>query len=390
MLNMPQIKHPNQPTLPLGLVALHARLQTTQGPEYWRSLEELAGSPAFQEFVQREFPQQASEWHDAVSRRRFLQLMGASLALAGLNACSRQPEEKIVPYVRAPREGMMPGTPLYFATTLTLGGLALGVLAESVIGRPIKIEGNPQHPASLGATDAFAQAAVLTLYDPDRAQAVLQRGQISTWNAFLTALSTALESQRLTGGAGVGVLTETVTSPTLAQQLRALLTKFPAAAWHQYEPVTNHTVQAGARLAFGKDVTPRYYFDKAAVILALDADFLACEPGTLRYAHDFAQQRRVRDESRTMNRLYMVESTLSLTGAMADHRLPMRTSAVAGVARAVARALGTIAGRSVTTEQRAASLLQLPPSAAETQAHWIRAVAEDLWQHRGASLVVAG
>ncbi len=180
MLNMPQIKHPNQPTLPLDLVALHARLQTTQGPEYWRSLEELAGNPAFQEFVQREFPQAASEWHDAVSRRRFLQPMGASLALAGLNACSQQPEEKIGPYVRAPREGMMPGKPLYFATTLTLGGLALGVLAESVMGRPIKIEGNPQHPASLGATDAFAQAAVLTLYDPDRAQAVLQRGQIST------------------------------------------------------------------------------------------------------------------------------------------------------------------------------------------------------------------
>src|SRR5438128_12442582 len=155
-------------------------LQGAQGPEYWRSLEELAGSPAFQEFVQREFPQQASEWHDAVSRRRFLQLMGASLALAGLNACSRQPDEKIVPYVRAPREGMMPGKPLYFATTLTLGGLALGVLAQSVMGRPIKIEGNPQHPASLGATDAFAQAAVLTLDDPDRAPDVLQRRQDST------------------------------------------------------------------------------------------------------------------------------------------------------------------------------------------------------------------
>src|SRR5206468_8633072 len=135
-----------------------------------------------------------------------------------------------------------------------------------------------------GATDAFAQAAVLTLYDPDRAPAVMQRGQISTWNTFLTALNTALESQRFKNGAGVRVLTETVTSPTLAQQLRTLLAQFPAAAWHQYEPVTNHTAQAGARLAFGKDVAPLYHLDKAAVILALDADFVACEPGTLRYA----------------------------------------------------------------------------------------------------------
>src|SRR5215472_311192 len=150
---------------------------SVQGSEYWRSLEELADSQALQEFVQREFPQQASEWHDPVSRRHFLQLMGASLALAGLAACSRQPEEKIVPYVRASREAIVPGQPLYFATTLTLGGLALGVLAKSAMGRPIKIEGNPQHPASLGGTDTFAQAAVLTLYDPDRSQAVLQRGQ---------------------------------------------------------------------------------------------------------------------------------------------------------------------------------------------------------------------
>jgi MoCo/4Fe-4S cofactor protein with predicted Tat translocation signal len=387
---MPPLTPPQQHAVTLDLTALGARLQTVQGPEYWRSLEELAGSPAFQEFVQREFPPAASEWHDPVSRRRFLQLMGASLALAGLGACSRQPEEKIVPYVRPPRDGMPPDQALYFATTLTLGGVALGVLAKSAMGRPIKIDGNPQHPASLGATDAFAQAAVLTLYDPDRAQAVLQRGQISTWNAFLTALSTALESQRLTGGAGVRVLTETVTSPTLAEQLRTLLTKFPAARWHQYEPVTTHTVQAGARLAFDQDVTPLYHFDKAAVVLALEADFFAGEPGTVRYAHDFAQQRHVLDESKSMNRLYVVESTLSLTGAMADHRLSMRPSAVAGVAWAIARALGTMAAPDATTAPRTGSLAQLAPAASEAPAPWIRAVAEDLWQHRGASLVVAG
>ena len=216
MLNLPQIKH-LQHTPPRNLAAMRARLQTAQGAEYWRSLEELAGSQEFQEFLHREFPQQASEWQDAMGRRRFLQLMGASLALAGVSACSRQPDEKIVPYVRAPRGGMVAGKPLYFATAMTLDGVALGVLAESYMGRPIKIEGNPQHPASLGATDAFAQASVLTLYDPDRAQAVTtQRGQISTWNAFLTVLHTALETQRLQDGAGLRLLTETVTSPTLA------------------------------------------------------------------------------------------------------------------------------------------------------------------------------
>jgi MoCo/4Fe-4S cofactor protein with predicted Tat translocation signal len=179
---MPPIKRSDQHPLGLDLAALRARLQTMQGPEYWRSPEELADSQEFQEFVQREFPQQASEWHDTVSRRHFLQLMGASLALAGLSACSRQPDEKIVPYVRAP-EGIVPGQSLYFATAMPLGGVALGLLGESYMGRPIKVEGNPQHPASLGATHALAQASVLTLYDPDRAQTVRHAGQISTRGA---------------------------------------------------------------------------------------------------------------------------------------------------------------------------------------------------------------
>jgi MoCo/4Fe-4S cofactor protein with predicted Tat translocation signal len=179
------MKRSNWQSPAFDLVALRARLQSMRGQEYWRSLEELAGSAEFQEFLHREFPPQAAEWPDAVSRRRFLQLMGASLALAGLSACSRQPEEKIVPYVRAPEVTMLPDQSLYFATTMTLGGLALGLLAESYMGRPIKIEGNPEHPARLGATDALAQASVLTLYDPDRAQAVMQRGRISTWEDFL-------------------------------------------------------------------------------------------------------------------------------------------------------------------------------------------------------------
>ena len=372
------MKIPSRKTIPLDLAAIRTRLQATHGQQYWRSLEEVANTTEFQTFLHREFPEQASEWHDSVSRRRFLQLMGASLALAGLGACGRQPEEKIMPYVQAPEAIMVPGQPLYYATAMTLGGMAMGVLAESHMGRPTKIEGNPQHPASLGATDVFAQASVLTLYDPDRSQAVTHRGRISTWSNFLHALGTAVEAQRLKGGEGLRVLTEAVTSPTLAHELQRWLERFPAAKWHQYEPVTYDAVRAGARLAFDDDVNPAYQFDRADVILSLDADFLSGHPAALRYAHDFALKRRVRGEQTHMNRLYVVESTTSHVGAMADHRLPMRAGDVAGFAWAVARELGVLADSDAPS----------PEATSVTQ--WIQAVVQDLRQHRGASLVVPG
>ncbi len=371
------MKPSQRQTTPLDLGALRARLQAEQGQQYWRSLEEVAATREFAEFLYREFPHQAAEWHDPVSRRRFLQLMGASLALAGLSACSRQPEEHIMPYVRAPEE-IVPGKPLFFATALPLGGIANGVLAESHMGRPTKIEGNPEHPASLGATDVFAQAAVLSLYDPDRSQVVSNAGRISTWSAFLTAISAALETQRLKKGAGLRVLTETVTSLTLAAQFEALRTTFPLAAWHQYEPVTRDTARAGARLALGEEVHTLYHFDKADVILALEADFLSPGPGSLRYARDFTAKRQVRAGHTAMNRLYVIESTPSLTGAMADHRLPLRPSMIAAFARAVARELGAIAAH------------DMPSEMPEPQAPWVRAVVRDLQQHRQTSVVLVG
>jgi molybdopterin-containing oxidoreductase family iron-sulfur binding subunit len=361
----------------VDLAAIRARLAGTPGKTYWRSLEELAETEEFREFLHREFPRQASEWADPVSRRQFLTLMGASLALAGLNACTRQPDEKIVPYVRAP-EQIVPGRPLFFATAMPLRGFAQGVLAESHMGRPTKIEGNPQHPASLGATDAFAQASVLTLYDPDRSQVVSERGRISTWDAFLGALNRELEGQRASKGAGLRVLTETVTSPTLAHQLRALRDRFPLAAWHRYEPVARDATLAGARLAFGQDVETQYRLDRAEVILALDADILGCGAASLRYARDFAATRRVRARQARMSRLYAVECTPSITGAMADHRLPLRAGRIEGFARAVARAVGV----------RAPSLSDTGPTHAE--AGWIAAVVRDLTRHRGSGIVVAG
>ena len=362
---------------PLDLAQIRQRLATLQGREYWRSLEELAETEDFKALLHREFPAQAFASMDTVSRREFLKLMGASLALAGLGGCADQPDEKIVPYVRAPEE-IVPGKPLFFATAFPLGGIASGVLVESHMGRPTKIEGNPQHPASLGGTDAFAQASVLTFYDPDRSQVVTNAGRISTLNAFLASVGTELEAQRLSRGAGLRVLTETVTSPTLARQLQTLLNKFPEAKWHQYEPVGRDNTRAGARLAFGHTVNTTYRFDKVDIILALDADFFSWSPGNLRYARNFATKRRVRRGQTEMNRLYAVEGTPSITGAMADHRLILRAGEIENFARAVTQKLG------LKVEPMTGGHLS------PVQAKWTDALVRDLQRHRGSSIVLAG
>jgi MoCo/4Fe-4S cofactor protein with predicted Tat translocation signal len=293
------------------------------GPEYWRSLEELAGSPAFQEALHREFPKGASEWVDSVSRRGFLKVMGASMALAGMTGCVRLPLEPIIPYVRQP-EDVIPGRPQFYATAMTLGGYASPLLVESHLGRPTKIEGNDKHPASLGGTDIFAQAHVLGLYDPDRSQSVVSMGDQRSWQSFLTAIRGPLGAQKALQGAGIRILTPTISSPTLADQLRNFLKIYPQAKWHVYEPVNRDNVLEGAKLAFGQPVETRYDFEKADVIVSLDADFLyAGFPGSVRYIRDFAKRR---NPDGKMNRLYVIESTMTSTGAKADHRAGVRAS----------------------------------------------------------------
>src|SRR5438128_11729065 len=214
----------------MDLNFIRRRLSTVRGVEYWRCVEELADSEEFQGHLQREFARHASVWLGSLDRREFVKVMGASLALAGLSGCLSSspapPDEKIVPYVRQPEE-MIPGKPLFFATAMPIGGFGRGVLAESHMERPTKAEGNPDHPGSLGASDAFVQASVLGLYDPDRSRVLNNAGMISTWNAFFSAVNAELEPQRLNQGAGLRILTETVTSPTLAYQLKELLKKFP-------------------------------------------------------------------------------------------------------------------------------------------------------------------
>ncbi len=312
------------------------------GPEYWRSLEELAGSEEFKQALHREFPKGASEWVDSVSRRGFLKVMGASLGLAGMTGCVRLPLEPIVPYVRQP-EGVIPGRPMYYATAVTLGGYASPVLVESHLGRPTKIEGNDLHPASMGGTDIFTQASILGLYDPDRSQTVMSMGDVRSWGAFLSAIRGPLNAQKALQGAGIRILTPTISSPTLADQLRNFLKIYPQAKWHVYEPINRDNVLEGAKLAFGQPVETRYDFSKADVIVSLDADFLyAGFPGNTRYIRDFAKRRN--PDSGNMNRLYVIESTPSSTGAKADHRLPLQGSQIENFALVMAGSVHRFSG----------------------------------------------
>ncbi len=384
---------------PLDLAAVRERLKASSGREYWRSLEELAETPEFEEYLHREFPEQASVWDNAVDRRGFLRLMGASMALAGLGACTTQPLEKIIPYVRPPEE-LIPGKPLFFTTAMTLGGRAIGLLAESQMGRPTKIEGNPSHPASLGPTDAFSQASVLTLYDPDRAQVVSERGRIRSWSSFQLALSSEVAGFKNTGGRGLRLLTESVSSPTLLAQIQDWLKVYPQARWHQWEPVHQDNRLQGTRQVFGRPLNFFYRLDQARVIVSLGSDLL-CDPVTgVRYAHDFALRRRISDPAKPeMNRLYVIESTVSNTGSIADHRLAVRPSQIEPLANALFQALqngsgGTGSGPATSLGPRGFDTTQNTrhSTAAETDQHqrWITAIARDLAAHRGECLVVAG
>ena len=360
---------------PVGIsrAAVETQIQQTTGPEYWRSLEELAGTPEFQEMLHREFPKGASEWVDAVSRRGFLQLMGASLALAGMTGCTKLPLEPIVPYVRQP-EDVIPGRPMFYATAITLAGYASPVLVESHLGRPTKIEGNDKHPVSLGGTDVFTQAALLGMYDPDRSQTITYRGDVNSWSEFAKAIKGPLNVQKGLGGAGIRILTQTVSSPTLAEQLRAFLKIYPQAKWHVYEPVNRDNALEGAKLAFGQPVETRYDFSKADVIVSLDADFLyAGFPGNTRYIRDFASRR---NPDGKMSRFYAIESTPTSTGAKADHRLPLPAWQIAQFAEALASYDGTAATFSNS----------LSPEMLKFAA----AVGKSLQDARGKSVVIVG
>ncbi len=364
-----------RPTRTFDLSSLREKLSLKKGRSYWKSLDQLAETEEFQDYLKHEFPAGADTWTDPVGRRHFLQLMGASLAFAGLANCTMQPEERIVPYVRAPEE-VIPGKPLFFASATPSLGYAQGVLVESHDGRPTKVEGNPKHPASLGATTLHAQASVLDLYDPDRLTVVNNAGRVRTWEVFAATLTTEMERFRLNGGKGLSILTGNVTSPTLGWQFEQLLSAMPQARWYQYEPVNLDSARQGARIAFGRDVNTVYQLDKAQRILSLDADFLFFGPASIRNAKDFSTSRRIESPSQQMNRLYMVESSPTVTATVADHRLARRHSEVFDLGLALGRALGID--------------LPAPEGLDAATQSWIQAAAEDLEQQRSHSVVIPG
>src|ERR1700761_2966122 len=363
-------------TTKLTLADVRKKLASQSGKKYWRSLDELAGTPEFDAAVQQEFPQHSSEWIDPVSRRGFMKLMGASMALAGLAGCTKQPDEPIYPYVKAP-EDLILGRPNYFATVFPFSTGALPLLVKSDAYRPIKVDGNPEHPMSMGGSDPLSQASLLGLYDPDRSQHVLYHLETSSFANFQAGLVRDLAS--MPGGQGLYILSATITSPTLAAQWKDAQKRLPQAKLVQYDPVNRDSARRASKAAFGDFYDARYQLDKADVILSLDADFLSgiTHPGFVKLSHDYANRRKLMDPSIEMNRLYAVESMPTTTGFKADHRLKLKASRVGACARAIATAVGAGSSGSSggwTGEQQA----------------FIAALAADLKSNAGKCVVIPG
>jgi MoCo/4Fe-4S cofactor protein with predicted Tat translocation signal len=363
------------------------------GKAYWRSLDELADTPAFRDWVQRRFPQSMRALLDGgVDRRRFLHLMAASLGLAGLAGCRRE-ESFALPYTKPPDE-VTPGIPAFYATAMPRPGSAVALLVESHEGRPTKVEGNPKHPDSQGTSDLIAQASVLDLYDPDRSREVLLKGGSSSWAKYDEFAADHFGKLRTRQGAGLHVLSGDVASPALDLVRAHVRSVLPSARWHVHEPIGRENVNAGAALVFGEPLTARYRLDRARVVVALDADILGLESDGGRHVGDFARSRQVGAAGDTMGRLYAVESTYTITGGMADHRLRLPSSHVAEYALTLARALlvSPVATAPGTGKAAVAGALAAarPKPSITLDPRWVREVAADLGAHRGASLVVAG
>ncbi|MFQ3650588.1 MAG: TAT-variant-translocated molybdopterin oxidoreductase [Gemmataceae bacterium] len=363
---------------PIDPELLRDRLAAEQGKQYWRSLDELAGDPAVTAMLQREFPDGASEWTDPVSRRQFLMLMGASIALAGATGC-RPPTGKVIPFVRPPEDNRIPGKALFYATAMPLGGYVTGLLVESNEGRPTKIEGNPQHPMSEGGTSAIHQAATLGLYDPDRSKVVSYRQQVRTWGEVIQVIR-----RRLNGGKGEGFafVTDTIGSPTLAAQIEEFKKQYPAAKFYRHEPVNDDHALLGSELAFGRRVHSYAKLENADVIVALQADFLAEGPGQLVYSRAFGKRRKRDNQGRVggergMNRVYAIETDLTVTGAVADNRLALKPSEVEAFAFALAAEL----------ELKGA----VAPKLSEEATKYVKAIAKDLKARKpGSSAILVG
>ncbi len=285
----------------LTLAEVRRGLAGVKGKKYWRSIDELAGTPEFEQAVLKEFPDAAQEWVDPVSRRGFLKLMGASMAMAGLAGCTKQPDEPIYPYVKAP-EDLILGKSMYFATAYPSAAGALPLLVKSDAFRPIKVDGNPDHSYNKGTSDAYAQGTLLDLYDPDRAKKTTYRGDNRQWTEFMETWRSKLIAAKSNGGDGLALLSATVTSPTLARQWKEAQAIYPKARLVQYDPVSRDAVRA---VLGAKDV--QYSLTDADVILSLDADFLSGSsfPGFHKLTREYSERRKLATGAKdaTMNRL---------------------------------------------------------------------------------------
>ena len=354
-------------TTPMTLEQVRQELKGVKGKKYWRSIDELAGTAEFEAAVEREFPSSAQEWVDPVSRRGFMKLMGASMALAGLAGCTKQPDEPIYTYAKAP-EDLILGKPMYFASAHPFVTGAVPLLVKSDQFRPIKVDGNPEHPYNHGSSDPYTQGTLLDLYDPDRSQHTTYRGENREFAEFAQALR--LKAAATKDGTGLYFLSATITSPTLARQWKAVQAVYPKATLVQYDPAI-----AGTALASGK--TAQYNLADADLIVSLDADFLsgASYPGFHKLVGDYAARRK--DPSK-LNRLYAIESSPTTTGLKAEHRLGLRASEIPAFAAALASAVGV-------------SGVAAPAYAwTDEQTKFLTALAKDLKASGGKSAVIPG
>ncbi len=363
------------PTKPkLTVAAVRSKLEGKTGKRFWKNLDELADTPEFQELMQEEFPRQAagvSEWVDGISRRGFMKVMGASMAMAGLAGCTKQPDEPIYPYIRQPEELIL-GVSMFFATAHPFPTGAIPVLVKSNEFRPIKLEGNPEHPMSMGKSDALTQGTLLSLYDPDRSQHPLVRGQNATFADFVMDFGRAVKALP-NGGQGLYFLSETITSPTLAGQWKQVQALYPQAKLVQWEPVNRDSARAASKAAFGSYVDAQYRLADADVILSLDADFLGgiAHPGFLPLSRAYAERHRY-EEDKSMNRMYVIETMPTVTGFKADHRLSVKPSQLVAIAQ------GLAAGATPTSGGDAA------------QAKFMAALMADLKRSGGRAVVIPG
>ncbi len=353
------------------------------GRQYWRGLDQLAETPEFKQFLEREFPAGASEFTDEVSRRHFVKIMSASFMLAGLGLGAtgcRKPEDRLMPFGKA-AENYTHGTAEYFATAMPTRGGAIPLVAKSYEGRPVKLEGNPLFPGGNGATDRYAQASILNLYDPDRATRFAKKGTSGKLETIqpevaLEALAQLSKKFAANEGEGLCLLSERTHSPSRRRLHEEVSAKLPKARWFLYDAIDVDVHQRAATRAFGQSVRPLFHYDKAKTILALDCDFLGAEEDLLNSIRRFAKGRKLEKPTDSMNRLYAVESLFTLTGMNADHRLRLPASAVVQVVAAIAAELG------LSTDNVA------KPTGVD--AKWISECAKDLKAAGGAALVVAG